>query len=46
MTTRGVHSPDVTMVTSHMLGAFRDQMATRQEFLSAIRLRGSVMPSQ
>jgi GTP cyclohydrolase I len=46
MTTRGVHSPDVTMVTSHMLGAFRDQMATRQEFLSAIRLRGSMMPSQ
>jgi GTP cyclohydrolase I len=46
MTTRGVHSPDVTMVTSHMLGAFRDQMATRQEFLSAIRLRGSVMSSQ
>lgn len=42
MTTRGVHSTDVTMVTSHMLGVFRDQMATRQEFLSAIRLRGSV----
>ena len=42
MTTRGVHSTDVTMVTSHMLGVFRDQMATRQEFLSAIRLRGGV----
>jgi GTP cyclohydrolase I len=24
MTTRGVHKPDVTMVTSRMLGAFRD----------------------
>lgn len=42
MTTRGVHSTDVTMVTSHMLGVFRDQIATRQEFLSALRLRGSV----
>jgi GTP cyclohydrolase I len=46
MTTRGVHSTDVTMVTSHMLGAFRDQMATRQEFLSAIRLRGGATPVQ
>jgi GTP cyclohydrolase I len=42
MTTRGVHSTDVTMVTSHMLGVFRDQIATRQEFLSAIRLRGAI----
>jgi GTP cyclohydrolase I len=42
MTTRGVHSTDVTMVTSHMLGVFRDQIATRQEFLSAIRLRGVI----
>jgi GTP cyclohydrolase IA len=42
MTTRGVHSTDVTMVTSHMLGVFREQIATRQEFLSAIRLRGGV----
>jgi GTP cyclohydrolase I len=40
MTTRGVHSTDVSMVTSHMLGVFRDQIATRQEFLSALRLRG------
>jgi hypothetical protein len=29
-----------------MLGAFRDQMATRQEFLSAIRLRGNAIPVQ
>lgn len=46
MTTRGVHNTDVTMVTSQMLGVFRDQLATRQEFLSAIRLRGSAMPVQ
>jgi GTP cyclohydrolase I len=44
MTTRGVHSTDVSMVTSQMLGVFRDQLATRQEFLSAIRLRGGVSP--
>ncbi len=36
MTTRGVHKTDVSMVTSRMLGAFRDQPQTRQEFLSAI----------
>jgi GTP cyclohydrolase I len=44
MTTRGVHSTDVSMVTSQMLGVFRDQLATRQEFLSAIRLRNGVSP--
>jgi len=36
MTTRGVHKPGVTMVTSRMLGAFRDDGATRREFLSMI----------
>jgi GTP cyclohydrolase I len=36
MTTRGVHRPGVTMVTSTMLGAFRDQAETRREFLSII----------
>src|SRR5467141_1018654 len=42
MTTRGVHKPDVTMVTSCLLGTFRTQAETRQEFLSAINLkRGS-----
>src|SRR5246500_3897266 len=30
MTTRGVHKPGVTMVTSRMLGAFRDNAATRR----------------
>jgi len=42
MTTRGVRRPDVTMVTSRMLGVFRDQPQTRAEFLSAIDLRSAV----
>ena len=36
MTTRGVHKPGVTMVTSRMLGEFRSNDATRREFLSII----------
>ena len=36
MTTRGVHKPGVTMVTSRMLGAFRDDPSTRREFLAMI----------
>jgi GTP cyclohydrolase I len=36
MTTRGVHRPGVTMVTSRMLGAFRDDPSTRREFLAII----------
>jgi GTP cyclohydrolase I len=36
MTTRGVHRPGVTMVTSRMLGAFRDDPRTRREFLAMI----------
>ena len=36
MTTRGVHRPGVTMVTSHMLGAFRTDPSTRREFLAII----------
>jgi GTP cyclohydrolase I len=39
MTTRGVYKPGVTMATSYMLGIFRTQAKTRQEFLSAINLR-------
>ena len=39
MTTRGVRRTNVTMVTSRMLGVFRDQPQTREEFLSAIDLR-------
>ena len=42
MTTRGVHKSGVTMVTSQMLGVFRKRLETRQEFLSAINLRGSI----
>jgi GTP cyclohydrolase IA len=41
MTTRGVHKPGVTMVTSRMLGVFRDHAETRQEFLAAIGMRGT-----
>ena len=36
MTTRGVHKSGVSMVTSRMLGAFRDDPTTRREFLSMI----------
>ena len=36
MTTRGVHKPGVTMVTSTMLGAFRKDPLTRREFLTII----------
>ena len=36
MGTRGVHKPDVSMVTSTMLGAFRTDASTRREFLSLI----------
>ncbi|CAK0750943.1 GTP cyclohydrolase IA [Azospirillaceae bacterium] len=36
MSTRGVHKPGVVMVTSRMLGAFRENPVTRREFLSMI----------
>ena len=36
MTTRGVHKPGVVMVTSTMLGQFRQNPLTRREFLSVI----------
>jgi GTP cyclohydrolase I len=36
MTTRGVHKPGVTMVTSTMLGSFRKDPMTRREFLTII----------
>ena len=38
MTTRGVRSCGVSMVTSRMLGVFRDQPETRQEFLASIAM--------
>jgi GTP cyclohydrolase I len=39
MTTRGVHQTEVTMVTSRMLGAFRDDANTRREVLALMRGR-------
>jgi len=39
MTTRGVHKPGVSMVTSRLLGAFRDNPDTRREFLAMISSR-------
>ena len=36
MTTRGVNKPGALMVTSRMLGAFRDDASTRREFLAMI----------
>ena len=42
MTTRGVHKSGVTMVTSRMVGVFRSNAETRQEFLTAIGMRGAI----
>ncbi len=39
MSTRGVHKPGASMVTSRMLGAFRDDPSTRREFLAMISAR-------
>ncbi len=36
MTTRGVHKPGVSMVTSHMLGTFRSQPTTRKELMALL----------
>jgi len=36
MTTRGVHKPDTDLVTSRMLGCFRDNPQARQELLMAV----------
>ncbi len=41
MTTRGVHKRGVSMITSKMLGGFREDARTRQEFLSFIGIRGA-----
>ena len=41
MTTRGVHKPGSAMVTSRMLGAFRDDPSTRREFLAMIGRTGT-----
>ncbi len=36
MTTRGIRKPGVSMVTSRLLGSFRNDPATRREFLAMI----------
>jgi len=41
MTTRGIHKPGVSMITSQMLGAFRENQSTRREFLAMIGNGGS-----
>ena len=41
MTTRGVHKRGVSMVTSTMLGTFREDARTRGEFLQFISVGGS-----
>ena len=40
MTTRGVHKPGVSLITSQMLGSFRDDARTRAEFLRFIDIDG------
>ena len=36
MTTRGIHKTGVSMVTSKMLGNFREDARTREEFLQCV----------
>ncbi len=36
MTTRGIHKTGVSMVTSKMLGSFRDDPSTRAEFMQCV----------
>jgi len=36
MTARGVHQPDTDLLTSRMLGCFRDNALTRHEFLTIV----------
>lgn len=43
MSTRGVHKSGVTMVTSRMLGAFRDDPSTRREVLAMISNHGNTI---
>ena len=42
MTTRGVHKPGTSMVTSRMLGMFRTNASTRREFLSLVGSSGGL----
>jgi len=45
MTTRGVHKPGVSMMTSRMLGVFRDDASTRREFLAMLNTPSHTSPS-
>ncbi len=46
MTTRGVHKPGVGLVTSRMVGAFRDDPSTRREVLAVIGMSaGGSLPN-
>ncbi|MEZ5464072.1 MAG: GTP cyclohydrolase I FolE [Lysobacteraceae bacterium] len=40
MTTRGIHKRGVSMITSQMLGSFREDARTRAEFLELIKVGG------
>jgi GTP cyclohydrolase I len=46
MTSRGVQQHSASMLTSRMLGAFRDRPETRQEFLAAIDLDRASPPAR
>ena len=39
--TRGIHKPDAKMVTRRMLGSFRNDQATRKEFLELVGINKS-----
>ena len=43
MTTRGVHKPGTSMITSRMLGAFRTDASTRREFLAFIGMTHGIV---
>jgi len=45
MTTRGVHKPGTSMITSRMLGAFRSDPSTRREFLAFIGMTHGIIGS-
>ena len=45
MTTRGVHKPNVSMITSSMTGVFRDNSDSRREFLSLVGRSPTSLPN-
>lgn len=45
MTTRGIHKPGASLVTSRMLGSFRKDPSTRREFLRMLSLSGGDSPA-